>query len=443
MNDTVVNLPAAQPPRREIQTVVDPVPILDTARFEHMQRIASVMARSSMIPESLRTFGRGDDKKDLPYEQVLSNCFLVVNQAARWGMDPFAVISCCAVVHGRLSYEGKLVAAVLDAKLGIELHHHFTGEPASEAFRIYLSDQPFTDEIIAQLKPGFSKTGWKIIDGSVAEWKTTGAGTPWTVKNYKRMLIYRGTRDWGRIFKPAIMLGVYSDDEMLDLMEDARARRAVPVASSLQDRLAAAKALSTPAADGFSRDHVERESRAGAIEESITSNGAANHSETPHDATLEKPQASDHTTVGAETDQTGEKPVTESSSASTTLPPNQDALPERPATDEAAPSDVAGQLDTSADPSPGAEGAGGDGGGDAAPSPQLPQGWEITYAAALRRAQKKESLAKYASQFWAQYGGWAAHKSTEHGATAVAIFDAFTNHFGNKDAIEAQLRELL
>src|ERR1700742_4942805 len=97
--------------------VVDSIPALDTARFEHMQRIANVMARSTMIPETLRMYGPKDNRQDLPFEQVMSNCFLVVNQAVRWGMDPFAVVSCCAVVHGRLSYEGKLVAAVLDAKL--------------------------------------------------------------------------------------------------------------------------------------------------------------------------------------------------------------------------------------------------------------------------------------------------------------------------------------
>ncbi|MDO9439778.1 MAG: hypothetical protein Q7T73_02700, partial [Beijerinckiaceae bacterium] len=284
MTDTVVNLPAPAPARREIQNVVDAVPILDTARFEHMQRVARVMASSSMIPETLRTVGKGNDKVDLPFEQVLSNCFLVVNQAARWGMDPFAVISCCAVVHGRLAYEGKLVAAVLAAKMNISLHHYFTGEPSSDGYRIYLCDQPFTEQLIGQLKPGAKILGVRLWDGSVGEWKTTGAGTPWTPKNYPRMLIYRGSRDWTRIYEPALMLGVYSDDEMLDLVEDARARRATPVAGgSLMDRLAAAK-LPGGTADGFSQEHVARETN-GAAQESQDIKGDAGHSVTSHDAT--------------------------------------------------------------------------------------------------------------------------------------------------------------
>ena len=236
-------VPVEEKTKRQLIEVVDPVPVLDTSRFEHMQRIATVMARSSLIPDSLCTY-KGDSRQlmDLPYEQVLSNCFLVVNQAVRWGLDPFAVAQCVSVVHGKLCYEGKLVSAVLDAKLGLRLHHHFTGE--GEATRIYLSDREFDEEIIAELFPGFRKPGWRLFDGSVAEWKTTGAGTPWTPKNFVRMLIYRGTRDWTRIYESALMLGVYTPDEMLDLNENARALRSRNIgnSSTLADRLAIAKA---------------------------------------------------------------------------------------------------------------------------------------------------------------------------------------------------------
>ncbi|KUL93443.1 hypothetical protein DK26_23265, partial [Bosea sp. WAO] len=48
------------------QIVEDVIPILDTARFEHMQRIATVMARSTLIPEALRTFKDGDKVLHLP-----------------------------------------------------------------------------------------------------------------------------------------------------------------------------------------------------------------------------------------------------------------------------------------------------------------------------------------------------------------------------------------
>ncbi len=131
-------VPVEDKAKRQLIEVIDPVPVLDTSRFEHMQRIATVMARSSLIPESLCTFGTKDNKQDLPYEQVLSNCFLVVNQAVRWGLDPFAVAQCVSVVHGKLCYEGKLVSAVLGAVPGIRqtLTLDLTGSPRAYALTV-------------------------------------------------------------------------------------------------------------------------------------------------------------------------------------------------------------------------------------------------------------------------------------------------------------------
>jgi hypothetical protein len=82
-------------------------------------------------------------------------------------------------------------------------------------------------------------------------------------------------------------------------------------------------------------------------------------------------------------------------------------------------------------------------GGGAVSQPTLPEGWAIAYAGALRRAQKPESLPKYATEFWKQYGGWPVHKDTDNGPTAAAVYNAFANNSGNKDAIDDILRELL
>lgn len=224
MNQVVAHQTQAPATKRDRIEVMDAVPLLDTSRFEHMQRVATVMARSTLMPDSLWKEGTKDNKTPLPYEQIISNCFLVVNQAVRWGLDPFAVAQCVSVVHGKLCYEGKLVAAVLDAKMSIKLHHHFVGE--GDAMRIYLSDKPITEEVIATLRPNGRRSDMRLFDGSVGDWKTSGAGTPWTPKNYPRMLIYRGTRDWCRLYEPALMLGVYTPDEMEDMEEGARMRNA-------------------------------------------------------------------------------------------------------------------------------------------------------------------------------------------------------------------------
>lgn len=210
----VAQLPAvAQRRPTEIRVVQDPIAVLDTARFEHMQRIATVMAQSALIPESLSMTGKGDDKIELAPGRIVANCFLVVNQAVRWNMDPFAVAQCVSIVKGRLCYEGKLIAAIIDAKLGIRLRYKWNDDKGDKLGITVLGQ--FPDE-------GEPRT----VDGTVGEWKTTHTGSPWTPNQSRKMLAYRGAREWCRIHAPGLMLGVYSDDEMADMADDARANRA-------------------------------------------------------------------------------------------------------------------------------------------------------------------------------------------------------------------------
>lgn len=316
-------------PRREIARTDDIVPILDTAKFEHMQRVANVMASTSMIPDalSMAKIAGQRDPVPLPMEKVVANCFLVVNQAVRWGMDPFAVAQCVSVVHGKLCYEGKLVSAVLDAKLGLKLHHAFTGEAGKEDRRIFLSDEPFDVETIAELRPGFRSPDRRIFDGSVAEWKTTGTGTPWTPKNFDRMLIYRGHRDWCRIYEPAIMLGVYTPDEMLDLSENARANRARDVTQdrpSLADRMAAAKATGAPQdePEGFDRSFIDGELR-GAPETVTVEETAPGNERGPHAGS----ETWDGAAVDGETGRANGDEASEAAAADTGRESERDAPP--------------------------------------------------------------------------------------------------------------------
>jgi hypothetical protein len=242
--------------RREVTQVIDAVPMFDTARFEHMQRVASIMARSSMIPKTLCMVKEGNNDVMLPFENILSNCFLVVNQATRWGMDPFAVISCCSVVHGRLAYEGKLVAAVLEAKLGVSLIYEWDNN-TGDAFGIVVT---------GTLPDGRVES----VDGTVGQWKTTGSGSPW-VKQPKLQLAYRGAREWARLYAPGVMLGVYGEEELADLVEDARARRANPVN---QDRPVLSRLAGEGGGGGGNRYHVDRDAGGDAGASSTAEAGA-------------------------------------------------------------------------------------------------------------------------------------------------------------------------
>jgi hypothetical protein len=180
----------------------DVIPVLDTSKFEHMQRIAQVMARMSTLPESLR--GTRDDNKFEPFPdmEIVANCFRVANQAVRWGMDPFAVADCASIIRGRLMWEGKLVAAVIAAKLGVRLSYVFDDAPHDQL-----------GVTVSGTLPG--EMSARDVFGRVCDWRTTRQGSPWqSPANWKRQLRYRGAREWARAYVPELMLGIYADDEL-------------------------------------------------------------------------------------------------------------------------------------------------------------------------------------------------------------------------------------
>jgi hypothetical protein len=215
--------PGAARPLKVYTQVDDDVPILDTARFEHMQRIATLMAQASLVPMSLshKKDGEGQNAQmvPLPLPTVVANCFLVTNQAIRWNMDPFAVASCASVVHGRLMWEGKLVAAVLEARLGVRLTYEF-GTWVADTETVDLSKEGRGD--LLGVRVSGQRRGDEApvyIEGSVGLWKTTGAGSPWRAGAMKRQCRYRGAREWARAYESGVMLGVITDDELDALAE--------------------------------------------------------------------------------------------------------------------------------------------------------------------------------------------------------------------------------
>lgn len=241
-------------PVREIREVEDFVPILDTRRFEHMQRIASAMAQSSLIPETLRGIRKGQNFEPFETQVVVANVFRVVNQAVGWSMDPFSVLDHVSVVHGRLMYEGKLIHAVIEARLGIRLNYRF-GQMKDGVF--VPGEEGKGENLAVQVFGTFEdETEERTVEGWVSDWKTTGNNSPWgKASNFKRQLRYRGAREWARAHAPGVILGVITDDEIdQDLERQERvtqARRGPRQKTDIVAKLQGEKAKA-----GFDPDHV-------------------------------------------------------------------------------------------------------------------------------------------------------------------------------------------
>lgn len=224
---------ATAQPARQVARVENVQPMFDTDRFEHFQRAASALMHSSILNPSIR----GESP-----QQCFSNLMLVFDLADRWKLPPLSIAQCISIVHNKVVYEGKLIQAALDSSLGVTLYPWWTGDRGTTEYRIFLSDKPWddlTDEELGALRPGVQIRGRRIIDGSVAEWRTFGKDgrTPnpaWTGAATQNQLLYRGSREWARRYEPAHLLGVYGDDEIEQIQSRMdRARDAAPAALGL------------------------------------------------------------------------------------------------------------------------------------------------------------------------------------------------------------------
>lgn len=197
----------------QIETTSEELSVYDGGAFEKLYKVAEVMANTSTIPDSLVVKGSHD--------KTVANCFRVAEQSYRWGMSPFAVIDCAAVIHGKLSWEGKLVSALLDKQLGIVLKYELNGKEGDDLGVIVSGTLPGEDEP-------------RTVQGTVRQWKTTGNGSPWKMSDkssLERQLRYRGAREWKNAYCPGVMLGVVTIDEAKDLNTMKRAE--VPASEAL------------------------------------------------------------------------------------------------------------------------------------------------------------------------------------------------------------------
>ena len=123
---------------------------------------------------------------------------MVIEQAMRWGMSPFAVAQCTSSIGGKLMYEGKLVAAAIESIGAIEGHleYKFSGE--GEDLAVTVSGLRAGEE-----KPQSLTIKLKDVRTTNEQWK----------KQPEQQLSYSGARNWARRFTPAALLGVYAPEE--------------------------------------------------------------------------------------------------------------------------------------------------------------------------------------------------------------------------------------
>lgn len=158
--------------------------------MQEAMQLAEMMARGKMMPDHLKNPG---------------DALMVVEQAMRWQMSPFAVAQSTFNIKGKLLFAGTIVAAAIEnsgAILGL-MDYQFSGE--GQGRKVVVSamrrgeNEPRTVEVA--LKDAQTENGiWK--------------------KQPDQQLCYHGARVWARRWTPGVMLGVYTPEEWREQAPD-------------------------------------------------------------------------------------------------------------------------------------------------------------------------------------------------------------------------------
>lgn len=157
---------------------------LTPANMDEAIRLARAMADAKLVPKHLQ----GD----------VGSCLMIVEQAMRWRMSPFAVAQCTSNISGKLMHEGKLIAAAVKTMGAItgNFDYEWVGEG---------DDRTIT---VTATRPGDAKPRTLVV--KLGDVKTNNE--QWK-KQPDQQLVYAGTRIWARRWTPEALLGVYAPEE--------------------------------------------------------------------------------------------------------------------------------------------------------------------------------------------------------------------------------------
>lgn len=218
-------VPAVPVQARQRANVEDDGPLafmMDSARFEHSQRIAQAMAASVFLPEHLRGRKINGVFEEYQLPTIVANCFRVLNQAMRWKVDPFAVADETFVTGGKLGYQGKLITAIVNTRAGLQgrLRYEFSGEGSARKVKI-----------IGQFKgdPKPVDVDLTVKEGIAASDKGKGPNPMW-LRDPDQKLVYSGVVKWARRHCPEVIMGVLTEDD-IEAIEAAREKAELPSAT--------------------------------------------------------------------------------------------------------------------------------------------------------------------------------------------------------------------
>lgn len=193
-----------------------------TSAFEFMQRQATMLASSDLVPEQFSII-KAKDAQDK--QRKIANTMIALEMANRIGASPLAVLQNIYIVHGKPSWSSTfIIAAINGCGRFTAMRFEMTGE-GDKRTCVAVATEKQTGERIES--PPIS------IDMAKKEGWFSKSGSKW-LNMPELMLRYRAATLFGRLYAPEILMGMKAVEELEDI-EDAEIVDK-PTAKSIMER---------------------------------------------------------------------------------------------------------------------------------------------------------------------------------------------------------------
>lgn len=163
--------------------------------FEHAQRVAVMLAKSALVPET--------------YRGKVENCLIAMEMANRIGASPMAVMQNLHIIQGRPSWSSPFIIASLNSCGRFHpLKFRQVGEANTDSYgyEAYTKTKAGEEVVGPAVTWAMIKAeGWLAKNGS--KWKTMP----------ELMFRYRAAAFFGRLYAPDILMGMQTAEEVVDV----------------------------------------------------------------------------------------------------------------------------------------------------------------------------------------------------------------------------------
>lgn len=167
-------------------------------QFENAQRIGKALASSALVP------------REYQGQQGLANTLVAMEIAGRMGLSPLQVMQNLHIIHGRPSWSSQFIIAMINGcGRFTPLDYNVSGEGDSLSCFAYATEIATGKELrgpvvtMAMAK----REGWATKSGS--KWQTMP----------DLMIRYRAAAFWGRLYVPEFLVGMKTQEEVVDIEE--------------------------------------------------------------------------------------------------------------------------------------------------------------------------------------------------------------------------------